>query len=73
MAQREPPLSTPEQIELYGKKQPRPLLLDANVVAYFADLMRPRTHMGSRQAPTDRRSGAPALSQSALASAQSHS
>ncbi len=29
---------TPEQIELYGNKQPRPLLLDANVVAYFGDL-----------------------------------
>lgn len=33
-----PPPVTPEQIELYGNKQPRPLLLDANVVAYFGDL-----------------------------------
>ena len=34
----DPPLVTPEQIELYGNKQQRPLLLDANVVAYFGDL-----------------------------------
>jgi hypothetical protein len=31
---------TAEQIEMYGKKEPRPLLLDANVIAYFGDLLR---------------------------------
>lgn len=68
-----PPLSTPEQIELYGKKQPRPLLLDANVVAYFGDLMRTSLNRGSRQVPAARRSAAPASSQSVPASAQSRS
>lgn len=35
---RMPPPVTPEQIETYGRREPRPLHLDANVVAYFADL-----------------------------------
>lgn len=66
-----PSLSTPEQIEAYGKKQPRPLLLDANVVAYFADIM-------SRIGPpvrscADRRTSAPASNREAPASAQSRS
>ena len=69
-----PSLSTPEQIELYGKKQPRPLLLDANVVAYFADLMPAfMSHKSSRPRPAGHRTGAPASSQSAPASSQSRS
>lgn len=44
-----PPAVSPEQIELYGKKEPRPLLLDANVIAYFGSLLKrvssdPRTY-----------------------------
>lgn len=68
--------STPEQIELYGKKQPRPLLLDANVVAYFADIFRAagaKSHKGSHQRAAGFHTGAHALSQSAPASAQSRS
>lgn len=69
--------STPEQIELYGKKQPRPLLLDANVVAYFADLFgtaaAAKTHRGSHQRAAGFHTGAPASSQLAPAFAQSRS
>lgn len=35
----DPPPVTPEQILTYGTQQQRPLHLDANVVAYFGDLL----------------------------------
>lgn len=35
-----PTASTPEQILLYGKRQPRLIHMEANVVAYFGNLFR---------------------------------
>ena len=39
MKRKEPITRTPEQILDYATLQPRPLLVDANVVAYFGDLL----------------------------------
>ena len=37
------PNVTAEQILLYGNKQSRPIRLDANVIAYFADMFSKKT------------------------------
>jgi hypothetical protein len=35
-----PPVATPEQILLYGKRQSRLIHLEANVIGYFAHIFR---------------------------------
>ena len=45
MNQKEQVTRTPEQIVEYAPIQPRPLLVEANVVAYFGDLL-----LGMKQA-----------------------
>ena len=37
---KKPPAVTPEQILLYGKRQSRPILLEANVIGYFGHVFR---------------------------------
>ena len=32
---------TPEQILMYGKRQSRPIVLEANVIGYFGHIFRP--------------------------------